>query len=79
MLSALFNDPLFLKSFKADSCVQLCYRIDDLNMKRELHGLKSALEYFGLKEGVIVTHNQIDLFEDEGVTIRIIPAWKYMV
>ena len=63
---------------KADSCVQVCYRIDDLNMKRELEGLKSALDYFGMNEGVIVTHNQSDLFEDGRITIKLIPAWKYI-
>ena len=72
-------DFVVMNKGKADSCVQVCYRIDDLNMKRELYGLKSALDYFGMKEGVIVTHNQTDLFEYEGVTIKIIPAWKFMV
>ena len=72
-------DFVVMNKGKADSCIQVCYRIDDLNMKRELYGLKSALDYFGMKEGVIVTHNQTDLFEDEGVSIKIIPAWKFMV
>ncbi len=72
-------DFVVMNKGKADSCVQVCYRIDDLNMKRELDGLKSALDYFGMNEGVIVTHNQSDLFEDEGITIKLIPAWKYMV
>ena len=40
-------------------------------MRRELDSLKSALEYFEMKEGVIVIHNQTDLFEDEGVTIKL--------
>jgi len=72
-------DFVVMNKGKAVSCVQVCYRIDDLNMKRELYGLKSALDYFGMNEGVIITHNQSDLFEDEGVTIKLIPAWKFMV
>jgi len=72
-------DFVVMNKGKPDSCVQVCYRIDDLNMKRELGGLKRALDYFGMNEGVILTYNQSDLFEDEGTTIKLIPAWKYMV
>jgi hypothetical protein len=53
--------------------------IYDMNMKREIHGLKSALDFFGLKEGVILTYNQTDLFEIEGVSIKLTPVWKYMI
>lgn len=64
---------------KAVSCVQVCYTVDDMNMKRELYGLKIALDFFKMKKGVIVTYNQSDLFEIEGVTIKLIPIWQYMV
>ncbi len=33
-----------------------------MNMKREIDGLISALDFFGLNEGVIVTHDQTDFF-----------------
>lgn len=71
-------DFVVMNKGKADCCVQVCYRIDDLNIKREMEGLKSALDYFGLNEGVIITHNQSDLLEDKGVKIKLIPAWKFM-
>lgn len=63
---------------KAVECIQVCWQIDDMNMKREFLGLKGALDYFGLKEGVIVTHNQTDLFEEEGIIIKLVSAFKYM-
>ena len=72
-------DFIVMNKGKADRCVQVCYRIDDLNMKREMEGLKCALEYFGLNEGEIVTHDQSDLFEYNGLTITLIPAWKFMM
>ena len=59
-------------------CVQVCWQVDDMNMKREIHGLKSALDFFGLKEGVILTHNQTDLFDIEGTIVKLIPACYYM-
>ena len=64
---------------RALKCVQVCWQIGDMNMKREIQGLKSALDYFGLNDGVIVTYNQTDLFEIEGVSIKLTPAWKYMM
>jgi len=71
-------DFVLMNKGKADCCVQVCYSVDDLNIKRETEGLKSALDYFGLKEGFIITYNQSDLFEDKGVKIKLIPAWKFM-
>jgi predicted AAA+ superfamily ATPase len=59
-------------------CIQVCWQVDDMNMKREVFGLKSALDFFGLKEGVIVTHSQTDLFDIEGTTVKLLPAFKYM-
>ncbi|MFH0758835.1 MAG: ATP-binding protein [Bacteroidota bacterium] len=72
-------DFVVMNKGKAMGCFQVCYRIDDLNMKRELEGLKSALGYFSMNEGVIVTQNQSDQFEDDGSIIKVIPAWKFMV
>jgi predicted AAA+ superfamily ATPase len=60
-------------------CIQVCYNLTDMNMDRELNGLKIALDYFKMKEGTIVTHNQTDLFEKDGTTIKLIPAWKYFL
>lgn len=54
--------------------VQLCYQIDDLNFGREYSGLLEAMTFFKLTQGVIVTFNQEDIFEEDGVTISLIPA-----
>jgi predicted AAA+ superfamily ATPase len=71
-------DFVLMKKDKSVSCIQVCYKVDDMNMNRELQGLRAALEFFGLREGVIVTHDQSDVFELEGITIKFVPAWKYM-
>ena len=72
-------DFVVMNKGRAIKCVQVCWQVDDMNMKREIQGLKSALDFFGLKDGVIVTHNQTDLFEIESVSVKLIPAWKYMI
>ena len=63
---------------KVIKCVQVCWELDDMNQKREISGLNSALRFFGLKEGVIVTHDQSDLFEIDDIFIKLIPGWKYL-
>ncbi len=71
-------DFVIVEKGKANACIQVCYILDDLNMKRELNGLKAALDFFGLKEGLIITQNQKDVIEYEGVTAKLVPALEYI-
>lgn len=52
--------------------IQVCYELTDENFKREYNGLLSAMNFFGLNEGVIVTKNQTDLFTKGNQTIKVI-------
>ena len=52
--------------------VQVCWELDDDNRKREFDGLVGALDYFGLKRGVIVTADQSDEAVYRGHEIEII-------
>ena len=72
-------DFIVLKNGKPVQCIQVCYHLDDMNLNRELSGLKSALDFFGIKEGLIVTHKQTDTFDYEGTKIELLPAWKYFL
>jgi len=72
-------DFVIMNKEKAIKCIQVCWQVDDMNMKREIYGLKSAIDFFGLKDGVVLTHDQTDLFEIEGISIKLIPARKYMI
>lgn len=49
------------------------------NQDREIKGLLTALETFHLKEGVIITESSEDLLDRDGFTIRVVPAWKWML
>lgn len=55
------------------------YSIDDFNFEREYNGLVAALHYFKVNHGFIVTLNQEDIFEKDGLTIEMIPAFKYFI
>lgn len=57
--------------------IQVCLTINDENFDREYNGLLGAMQSFGLKEGSIVTLNQSDIFEKDGIRIRMIPACDF--
>ncbi len=58
--------------------IQVCLTINDENFDREYNGLLGAMQNLGLKEGYIVTLNQSDIFEKDGMIIKIIPASEFL-
>jgi predicted AAA+ superfamily ATPase len=63
---------------KVEMVVQVCYVLSDDNMAREISGLKEAMEFFQLNNGLLISYDQEDIFEEGGRKIMIIPAWKWM-
>src|SRR3989339_83551 len=63
---------------KIDAAYQVCYKLDDLNKKREIDGLLEAMRKFNLKKGTILTYDQQDEFIIENKKIFIIPLWKWL-
>lgn len=63
---------------KPKMAIQVCAHIDDLNFEREYAGLSEALQSLNLIEGVIITLNQTDVFEKNGLIVRMIPAYKFL-
>ncbi|MDR1623536.1 MAG: ATP-binding protein [Tannerellaceae bacterium] len=57
--------------------IQVCLTINDENFEREYNGLLGAMQNLGLKEGSIVTLNQSDAFEKDGMEIKIIPTHDF--
>ena len=54
--------------------IQVCLTITNENFDREYNSLLEAIQNLGLKQGTIVTLNQSDTFEKDGIIIRMIPA-----
>ncbi len=71
-------DFVVTEKFKVTKLIQVCYKIDDMNFNREYNGLLEAMKELKLKEGIIVTFNQTDFFEDKGYKIKVIPAYEYL-
>ena len=64
---------------KIISAVQVCFNLVLENRERELYGLAKTMQAFHLDEGVILTYNQEETILYEGVSIRIEPAWMWLL
>ncbi|RLD41102.1 MAG: ATP-binding protein [Bacteroidetes bacterium] len=58
--------------------IQVCYKLTDLNLEREINGLLEALKEFNLKEGFIITMNQQDEYNIDSKKITVIPLNNYL-
>jgi predicted AAA+ superfamily ATPase len=54
--------------------VQVCLNVNNENFNREYTGLFAAMQNLGIRTGSIVTLNQSDIFEKNGMLIKMIPA-----
>lgn len=60
--------------------IQVCWQIDDSEtMEREIAGLLEANKVTQCENLCIITHQQEETIERDGLTISIIPAWKWML
>ena len=60
------------------SAIQVCFEINGDNQERELNGLLSALRFFKLREGTILTIDQRDKILVDGCTINVVPAFDFL-
>lgn len=57
---------------------QVTWDLDGENEEREIYGILEAVKYLNMTEATIVTYDYEDVRTIEGITINIIPAWKWM-
>ena|SRR3989344_2072774 len=60
-------------------CVQVCFVLNEENKIREVNGLLEALKIFKLKEGLILTNDQMDEINIEDKKILVKPVWKWLL
>ncbi|MEX2445265.1 MAG: ATP-binding protein [Alkalispirochaeta sp.] len=58
-------------------CIQVCWALTSENEEREINGLRTAMEFFGVDSGVILTADQEDEISIAGRSISVIPAWRF--
>ena len=61
------------------AAVQVAWELSAENEAREFAGAVCAMDRFGLKEAVLVTHRQSDLVNMEGRMIKVVPAHEYLM
>jgi predicted AAA+ superfamily ATPase len=67
-------DFLVRENEKDLSAIQVCWKIDNDNLSREIKGLKDAMNAAGIKNGMIITYDQEDVLDGVGV----VPGWKWL-
>jgi uncharacterized protein len=73
-------DFLVLENERVSEAIQACYDIhDEKTKKREEQGLISACSRFNLNKGRILTMNSEQEYVKDGITIEIIPTYKYLL
>jgi hypothetical protein len=48
-------------------------------LRRELEPLVSTATYFGTQENLIITVNQEQHFDKDGVAVHALPAWQWLL
>lgn len=71
-------DFVTIRQGKADQLIQVCYELNEMNLRRETEGLFSAMRFFNKKEGILITENQRDCFTEGEMTIKVLPAFEFM-
>ena len=58
-------------------CVQVCWDLTRDNEDREIAGLLSALDFFSLSDGTILTADTSDRILKDGKSIQVVPAHQF--
>jgi uncharacterized protein len=58
--------------------IQVCYYINDDNFNREYNGLLEAMKAFNLTSGILVTLDQKETIEKDGLTIELVPGYEFL-
>ncbi len=71
-------DFVVMKNERIEQVIQVCYELLPENREREINGLKDAMEFFKIDNGLIVSFNQRDSFILNSKRIEILPAWEFL-
>jgi hypothetical protein len=72
-------DFIVYQYMKEKIAIQVTYELNEKNYKRELKGLKLGCDKIGIKEGYILTYNEYDTIQYEGIKIFVLPVWDWLL
>ncbi len=71
-------DFVIFENRKCKAVIQVCQELNNDNKGREIDGLKEAMNFFGLKEGFIITRFQDDNLSVDGFNINIVSLRNFL-
>lgn len=71
-------DFIILERGSITKAIQVCYELNADNLEREFSGLIEAMKAFNLDHGTIVTMNQHDHFEQDGLLVDVVPSHEFI-
>jgi predicted AAA+ superfamily ATPase len=72
-------DFIVVRQGKPAAAVQVTWELNISSEKREIKGLLEAMRSLDIREGLVLTYDQEEALTVEGVTVKVIPAWKWML
>jgi hypothetical protein len=72
-------DFIIVKNSKPDSAIQVCWGINERNIKRELEALIEVKEKFMTRNNFILTFDQNIDIEYKNHSFKTIPVWKWLI
>ncbi len=67
------------KNRQVESLIQVCYELNNDNLKRELNGLVEAMDELKVNTGLILTMDQDDQIRHGNKNIMVKPVWEWML
>jgi uncharacterized protein len=61
-----------------EAAIQVCAELTPANRDRELRGVVEGSRLRGRRRGLVITLGQTDRLVEAGVTIDVVPAWRWM-
>jgi predicted AAA+ superfamily ATPase len=59
---------------------QVCYQLDDPGVRdRELRGIQETASFLDIRDIFVITFNEEETIDMEGLTINVLPAWKWLL
>jgi predicted AAA+ superfamily ATPase len=72
-------DFIVKKGVKPETAVQVCWELTSKNETREIQGLREAMSVLAIDEGLILTYDEEKELTFEGLKIRVMPVWKWII
>ncbi|MEA3559076.1 MAG: ATP-binding protein, partial [Candidatus Thermoplasmatota archaeon] len=72
-------DIIIIRQNKVQAAVQVTWKMNDANRKREINGLVKTMDAFKLDLGYLITNDHEETIETSGKIIKVIPAWKFIL